>query len=462
MHVGGVRTALFAWLVARQSSGQFILRIEDTDKAREVAGSEQHIIDSLKWLGLEWDEGPDKGGPFAPYRQSERLEIYKRWAQKLMDKDRAYADPYSVEQVQTFRDEAHKAKKPFLYRDHRPDNPPVWDGKLPLRFKSKPKAYEWHDEVLGELRTGPEVVDDFILIKSDGYPTYNFSHIIDDAEMEMTYVIRGQEFVASTPNYLNLYEALDITAPKLATPPQVLGPGGTKKLGKRDGAKDILDYKKEGYLPEALINFMASLGWNDGSEQEIFSVEELIKKFDLSRVHKSGAHFDEQRLLWMNGHYIRELPIDKLYELSKDFWPPAASDQPEQYKKQILGLIQERLKYLAEIPGLSSFFFEDLPIDLSLIDDNKQLKSFSHIELKGLLQQASVVLEQNDFSLDSLSKSLNHLLETTAQKPGVLFSLIRIATTWVPASPGLAETLSLLGKDKSLQRLKQATAALAE
>src|SRR5262249_28038804 len=187
MHVGGVRTALFAWLVARQNGGQFILRIEDTDKNREIKGSIDHIIKSLKWLGLDWDEGIDIGGRCAPYLQSERLDSYKLWAQKLIDLGRAYADPYSPDEVQAFRNQAQAEKKPFLFRNHRPEHPPTWDGTQPLRFKSEPKAYQWHDEVMGDLSAGPEVVDDFILIKSDGYPTYNFAHIFVDAEMQITH-----------------------------------------------------------------------------------------------------------------------------------------------------------------------------------------------------------------------------------------------------------------------------------
>lgn len=453
LHVGGVRTALFAWLIARQTGGQFILRLEDTDKAREVEGSAQHIIDSLHWLGLEWDEGIDIGGPVGPYKQSERLATYKEWAQKLIDTGRAYADPYSVEEVEAFREAAKAAKKPFLYRDHRLENPPAWDGTQPLRFKSEPKAYTWQDAVMGELHAGAEAIDDFILIKSDGYPTYNFCHIIDDLLMRCTHVIRSQEFVASIPRFLNLYEALEITPPILATLPVVLGPDGKKKLSKRDGAKDILDYAREGYLPAALMNFMASLGWNDGTEQEIFSQDELIAKFDLARVQKSGAHFDEQRLLWMNGHYIRELSLDELTERSRDFWPAQAAGKPDDYKKQVLALIQERLKFLAEIPQLTDFFFEDLPLNPELITGNKQLKKLSATELHELLQQAREAIASTDFTTENLSTGLNQLLETTGQKPGVLFSLVRIASTQAPFSPPLAETLAVLGRDTSLRRI---------
>ena len=193
----------------------------------------------------------DKEGDFGPYTQSARLANYKVWALKLIASGRAYPDPYSGEEVEVFRQEAHAQKKPFLFRNHRPENPPEWDGTQPLRFKSDPKPYSWHDEVMGDLKTGPEVIDDFIIIKSDGYPTYNFAHIVDDYEMQITHVIRSQEFIASVPKFLNLYEALKIERPILATVPFVMAPGGNKKLGKRDGAKDILDYKREGFLPEA-------------------------------------------------------------------------------------------------------------------------------------------------------------------------------------------------------------------
>ncbi len=460
LHVGGIRTALFAWLVARQANGQFILRFEDTDKKREVEGAREHLIKSLQQLGLQYDEGPDIGGAYGPYVQSERLDIYKTWAQKLIDAGRAYADPYTPEEVQAFREQAQAAKKPFLYRNHRPENPPAWDGSTPLRFKSEPKAYQWTDAVMGDLSTGPEVIDDFILIKSDGYPTYNFAHIIDDAEMQISHVIRGQEFLASTPNYLNLYEALDIERPILATMPHILNEQGNKKLSKRDGAKDVLDYIRDGYLPEALRSFIATLGWNDGTEQEIFTTDELIEKFSLQRVGRSGAHFDERRLAWVNGAFIRNLDISDIYTRCQDYWPPEAKDASEEYKQQVLGLVQERLKFLAELPELTRFFFIDLPISSALITGNKQLKKLDNTELTSLLEQAKTTIEQSDFSVEDLTTKLNELLETTGQKPGILFSLIRIATTQAPASPGLADTLAVLGKDIALRRINAQIASL--
>jgi glutamyl-tRNA synthetase len=460
LHVGGVRTALFAWLVARQAGGQFILRLEDTDKVREVEGSGEHIMKSLRWLGITWDEGLEVGGSHGPYVQSERLDIYREWAQKLIDKGRAYADPYSPEELEAFREAAKAAKKPFLYRDHRPENPPAWDGTTPLRFKSEPTAYTWDDAIMGKLGAGAEAVDDFILIKSDGYPTYNFAHIIDDLLMGCTHVIRAQEFIASVPKFLNLYEALEINRPILATVPPVMGPDGRKKLSKRDGAKDVLDYAKEGYLPEALLNFMASLGWNDGTEQEIFTVPELIEKFSLERVQRAGARFDEKRLLWMNGAHIRMLSLDDLYDRAQNYWPDEAQHADEAYKKQVLGLVQERLKFMSELPELTRFFFVDLPVNIELITANKQLSKVERPVLRELLQAAQDELSASNFSLDDLATRLNQLLERTASKPAVLFSLVRIATTQAPSSPGLADSLAVIGKDTALRRIGETLAAL--
>ncbi len=460
MHVGGVRTALFAWLVARQTGGQFILRIEDTDKQREVEGSIDHIIRCLDWLGLDRDEGVGTGGPFAPYLQSERRDRHMEWAQILIDAGRAYADTRNEDEINELRKDAEAKKQPFLIRNHRPEHSLVWQPGMSLRFLSDPKSYDWHDAIMGTIHTGPEVIDDFILVKSDGFPTYNFAHIIDDADMEITHIMRGQEFVSSVPNYLNLYEALSLEPPVLAHVPQILRPDGRKKLGKRDGAKDLLDYAKEGYLPSAMLNFLASMGWNDGTEQELFTREELIQKFSLERVQRSGARFDEQRLTWMNGHYIRALTADDMLAKARDFWPNEAKDASDDFKKQVLLLVQERLKYFAELPELTRFFFTDLPVDMQLIDNNKYLSKLSHDELKAMLQTARGELEASNFSEEDLTTRLNGLLEKLQTKPGILFSLVRIATTEAPASPALAGTLAVLGKDTSLRRIDSLLAQL--
>lgn len=460
LHVGGIRTALFAWLVARQNDGQFILRIEDTDQARKVEGAENQIIESLQWLGLDIDGGP--------VRQSDRVKegVYTKWAQKLIDRGRAYADPYSPEEIQKFREQAQAEKRPFLYRNHRPENPPAWNGKTPLRFKAEPKDYTAIDAVMGEISTGPEVVDDFILIKSDGFPTYNFSHIVDDIEMGITHVIRGQEFLASLPNYLNLYEALGETPPIFATVPHVLNETGNKKLSKRDGALSMLDYRDRGYLPEALMSFIATLGWNDGTTQEVFTKDELIAKFDLRRVQKGGARFDERRLQWVSGKIMRDIPAKELFErIDKKYWPadvPSDLDNKE-YKLKVLNVVQERLKYFKELPDLSGFFFKEPAIDPSLIKSHKQLKKYDSGQLSNLLAVSKESLERSDISDEvHIQEILNGLLEKTGEKPVVLFSLIRIAITQAPASPGLSGTIQVLGKETCINRISKQIEALTD
>jgi len=460
LHVGGVRTALFAYLVAKQAGGQFILRIEDTDKKREVVESEKHIFDSLKWLGISWDEGPDNEGHFGPYRQSERLGIYKEWVLKLLESGRAYPDPYSENELEEFRSKAKSANKPFLFRDYRPREYKDWDGKLALRLKSDPKPYKWHDLVLGDLSTGPEAIDDFIILKSDGFPTYNFAHIIDDHLMQISHVIRSQEFLASVPKYLNLYEALNIDRPELATLPYVMAPGGKRKLSKRDGAKDILDYKRLGYLPEAIINFLATLGWNDGTEKEIFSIDELVEKFSLDRVHKGGANFDENRLTWMNGHYIRSKSIDELYKLAETYWPAQAENFDKEYKKQVLSILQDRIKFLSEIKELSKFFFID-PDDRDVIalyenplDKQLAKESLDNESYINRLRLTLNLLEYSDFSEEDIQNKLNELLDKTGLKPAILFPIIRIAISGAKSTPALAATLKVLGKKRTIQRIK--------
>ena len=461
IHIGNVRSALFPWLLARQQGGKFILRIEDTDQARFVEGATELIIDTLNWLGLDWDEGYGKGGDFGPYIQTERRDHYLNWAQKLIDKGLAYADPYTPEEVDKFREEAKANKKAFLFRDYRPDSldsePPIWDGNQPLRFKvPEIKRYSWHDEVMGDLSAGPEALDDFILIKSDGLPTYNFAHIVDDSEMQISHIIRGLEYIPSIPKYLSLYEALDVEVPIMACLPHILAPDGKKKLGKRDGAKSVQEYRKDGILPETMLNFLASMGWNDGTEQEIFSREELITKFSLDRVQRSGARFDEQRLIWMNGQWIRRLSVDDLYDRSKDFWPKSTKDIALDVKKQVLALVQDRLKTLTDIPTLTSYFFEEPTPDIAMINDNKQLSKFSHSELATMLTISKEALANSEFDAVSVQETLNSLLEKTGQKPGVIFSLIRLAVSWAPFSPALNDTLATLGKEKTVARLQTA------
>lgn len=455
IHVGNARSALFPYLLAKQQKGQFVLRIEDTDQARFVEDATDLILDTLTWLGLTWDEGPRVRGDYGPYFQTERKASYQAWAQKLIDKGLAYADPYTPEQVEAFREQAKQEKRAFLYREHRPENPPAWDGSMPLRFKvPEIKRYEWHDEVMGDLSAGPEALDDFILIKSDGLPTYNFAHIVDDADMQVTHVIRGLEYIPSMPKYLSLYDALELPWPVFAHLPHILAADGKKKLGKRDGAKSVTEYRDEGILPEAMLNFLASMGWNDGTEQEVFTLDELVKKFSLDRVQRSGARFDEQRLLWLNGQHIRMLSLDDLYERVSPFWPEAAHNASEESKKQVLSLVQDRLKTLTDLPVLTSYFFEEPTPNWEMVSTNKQLAKLEKQEVVRLLEVAKAALEASAFDPESIQNTLNDLLETTGQKPGILFSLIRLAVSWAPFSPALNDTLAVLGKETVLHRLE--------
>ena len=460
IHVGNVRSAIYPWLLARQNGGQFIVRIEDTDRERFVEGATELILDTLKWLGLEWDEGPEVGGPYAPYFQSERRETYRVWGQKLVDKGLAYADPYTTAEIEAFRVAAQAQKRPFVYRHHRPENPPAWDGTQALRFKAPDTThYEWEDAVMGKLSAN-EMVDDFILIKSDGLPTYNFGHIIDDTEMHISHAIRGLEYIASIPKYLALYDALGLKHPIFACLPHIMRPDGRKKLGKRDGAKSVTEYRQDGILPEAMFNFLATLGWNDGTTQEIFTKDELIAKFSLDRVQRSGARFDEKRLLWMNGQWIRSLSLDDLFERVRDFWGEAGKTANPAYQKQVLALAQDRLKTLKDLPAVSEFFFCEPTPDWSMIDDNKQLAKLSRQQQIEFLEIAHDMLSTlNDFSADSIQNCLNNFLQAIEQKPVIGFSLIRFALTWTQFSPDLNKSIAILGKDKTLARLKTAIEA---
>jgi len=393
MHVGGVRTALFAWAWARKNNGRFILRIEDTDKAREVEGSITHIIESLKWLGITWDEGVDIGGPHAPYLQSERLDSYRKYAEELIKKGFAYPDPYSEQEISELRLKAEEEKRLFLYRDHRPEVFETWDGTKPLRFKvPEIKSYEWHDAVRGDLKAGPEALDDFILIKSDGYPTYNFAHIIDDLEMGVTHIMRADEFIASTPKFLALYDALGITPPVFVTLPPILGEGGNKKLGKRDGAKDILEYRNEGYLPEAMMNFLAFLGWNPGGEQEILSASQFVELFDIEKIHKAGAMFNEDKLEWMNKEHIRLQTKEEQLAYLKTYLPTYDVALLEKLRPVII----DRISYYSQAALIEADelrFFKDrpqVPGEKLLWKDKTKEESQTHLAAcKNLLREAS-------------------------------------------------------------------------
>lgn len=454
MHVGGVRTALYAWLWAKKNKGTFILRIEDTDKEREVAGSIEHIIKSLSWLNIDWDEGPNIGGPHNPYLQSQRLDLYKKYAQILIDKGLAYPDPYTEEEVGEFRNKAELTKKPFLYREHRPEKFDIWDGTKPLRFKTPEiKSYKWNDLVYGDLSAGPEALDDFILIKSDGYPTYNFAHIVDDIEMGVTHVMRGQEFISSTPKFLSLYDALDIKYPLFATLPPIMGEGGNKKLSKRDGAKDILEYKNEGYLEDALLNFLALLGWHPSDDKEVFTIDELIETFDISRIGHSGAQWNDDKLDWINKEHIKKLSQEELKNKIFEYLP-------ENLKiEKIIPIITERISKFGEIKemiekGELDFFFKTPEYDKEkLIFKNTPIQKISS-NLKDAYDALSEV-NDNDFTALNIKVILMKIADEKGSK-GELLHPVRFALSGLDKSPDPFVIAEILGKNETLSRIQKA------
>jgi glutamyl-tRNA synthetase len=464
LHVGGVRTALYAWLMARQNQGKLVLRIDDTDKAREVEGAVGHIQQSLKWLGLNWDESIDIGGPYEPYIQSDRLSIYKEYAEQLLTSGFAYPDPYSEEEVEEFRAKAEQEKRPFLYRNHRPDTIEEWDGTKPLRFRvPEIKRYTWNDAVFGELSAGEDALDDFILIKSDGYPTYNFAHVVDDITMHITHVLRGQEFIASTPKFLSLYDALDQAPPVFATLPPILGESGTKKLSKRDGAKDVLDYRTDGYLPEALCNYLALLGWHPAGDKEVLTMQELIATFDISQVQKSGAQWDDDKLNFINQQHMRTLTDDEYVERG------AFEIQDHAQFRKIIPLLKERAHTFGEarnmLAGELAFIYNQPSLKRELLM-SKEVAGVTLSTRKGLEQSLTIVQTLSDFpTTEEVKSSLMTYADTILKEEGgrgaVLWP-IRYALSGQERSPDPFTIIEILGRDESISRIASALAILGE
>lgn len=461
MHIGSVRTALFAYLYAQKNKGTFILRIEDTDKEREVAGSIEHIQDSLSWLGINWDYGPDKPGLFGSCIQSDRLSSHKKYAQILIDKKLAYPDPYTKEEVDAFRAQAQAEKRAFLFRDHRPDVFEKWDGTKPLRFMvPEIKRYKWHDEVRGELEAGEEMLDDIVIIKADGYPTYNFAHIIDDLEMGVTHVMRGDEFISSTPKFLSLYDALDIQHPIFVTLPPILAPDGKKKLGKRDGAKDLLEYRTEGYLPEAMVNFLALIGWNPGTKQELFPGKSLVENFSIEKIQKSGGAFNEEKLLWMNKEYLQLLSNEDFFVYVKEALPASLFQMPrynDATLMRLLPVIRERVHIKKEIEeaaiaGEYDFAFEtpDASTEL-LMWKNDTHRTDAAIRLKKVLE----LLTKADFSSpETIKEAIWNYAEEVGK--GELLWPLRVALTGKEKSPDPFTCAHIVGREETLLRIKNA------
>jgi glutamyl-tRNA synthetase len=461
LHIGSIRTALFAYLFARQNNGTFIVRIEDTDTERSIPGVVEHLQESLRWVGLDWDYGPDKPGPFGSCIQSERLSIYHQYAQKLVDKGLAYSDPYTEEEVAAFREKAEVEKRPFLYRQHRPENLSTqWDKTKPLRLKvSEIKRYTWTDAVRGELSAGEEMLDDVVLIKSDGYPTYNFAHIVDDYEMGVTHIMRGDEFISSTPKFLSIYDALQIPYPIFVTLPPIMRDDGKKKLGKRDGAKDVLEYRTDGYLPEVMVNFLALIGWNPGTDQEIFSLAELISEFDIRKIQRSGGAFNQTKLLWMNKQYLSKLSDESFLNYLKTTDTKALTGVPHDTVKRALPTIRERISVRAELDkegsdGSMEFaYLKAVPTyETALL---RWKNDTSVAEVLPRLIHASALLNTADFSSTETIKASLWPYAEEVGKGEVLWPL-RVALSGAAQSPDPFTLAYILGRVETLHRIHHA------
>jgi glutamyl-tRNA synthetase len=470
--VGNIRTAIFDWLFARHTGGSFILRIEDTDLARIVPGSLEAILNGLRWLGLDWDEGPEAGGDYGPYFQSQRLNLYKAAADKLIEQGDAYYCYCSSERLEQMRQEQVAHKQPPGYdracRNLTREDCARYEAagiKPVVRFKVPDGSRTaFTDTIYGEVSFENSTIDDFVMLKSDGYPTYNFANVVDDHAMKISHVIRGEEFISSTPRHLLMYRALGYEPPWFIHTPLILGPDRAK-LSKRHGAMSILEYRDQGYLPEAMFNFLVLIGWSLDDKTEIMTRRQLIDGFSPERIGKTGAVFNIEKLDWMNGVYIRGLSLDDFTQRALPFLDkglPADVKHPldVDYVRRIMPLVQERTKKLTEVPSLTRFFFVDeLEYDPKLLiaKNMTRASTLSTLEVSSLrLSRLSIF---DEASLESL---LRPLAEELGLKAGQLFSVLRTAVTGEIATPPLFQTMVVLGRERCLKRIDEAAARLRQ
>jgi glutamyl-tRNA synthetase len=469
-HVGNIRTAMFNWLMARHTGGKLVLRIEDTDVARRVEGAVAAIMDSLKWLGLDWDEGPDVGGDYGPYYQSQRLELYRQATERLVAQGDAYYCYCSPERLEEMRAEQVRRKQPPGYDRHCRDLSPQEraeqqaKGITPVvRFKVPLEGQTTYNDVIwGDITFEHSTIDDFVLLKSDGYPTYHLANVVDDHAMKISHVIRAEEWISSVPRHLLLYRALGLEPPQFVHHPMILGPDRAK-LSKRHGAVSILEYRAQGYLPETMLNFLSLIGWSLDDKTEIMSRQELVGNFSLERIGRTGAIFNREKLDWMNGVYIRSLGTDDFAQrvlpfLEKHLPPRVKRPLSADYVRDIVPLIQERARTLVEVAGLAEFFFlDELEYDASLLIVKNMDRSSAARALKaagdGLAQLAS-------FDTESLEALLRPMAVALGLKTGQLFGTLRVATTGRTAAPPLFQTMAVLGKERCQRRIEAALAML--
>ncbi|RLD17809.1 MAG: glutamate--tRNA ligase [Caldiserica bacterium] len=471
LHVGGARTALYNYLFARKNSGKFVLRIEDTDEVRSTFESVKQIISSLTFLGIEWDEGPfldkqmvngkwqmviDEKGDYGPYFQSKRKEmgIYEKYALKLLKEDKAYYCFCSKEEI-----EERKKKKSITHYDGYCRNlskeeieKKLKEGRKPaVRFKVDfEKDVSFNDLIRGEITFNTKFIEDFVILKSSGYPTYNFACVIDDYLMKITHVIRGDDHISNTPRQILLYEALGFEKPYFAHLPMILGED-KKRLSKRHGAVSIEEFKRNGYLPEALLNYLALLGWGTEDSKQIFSLSEMIEEFDLKRCSKSKAVFDYGKLIWLNGYYIRKKSPEEIFKLSFDFIKEYGIDGEIERIKKAIELEKEKIKLLKDVPYLISFFFKD---DIEIEEDvKKKIKNFKNVEknLKNLIE----LFKGIDFKRDEIERVLREYAEKEGIKTKEIFHPLRFSVSGRTKGPSLFEMLELLGKEKVIKRIER-------
>jgi len=472
LHVGNIRTALFDWAYARHTGGTFLFRIEDTDTTRVTDEYINAAIDTLKWLGLDWDEGPEVGGPFGPYRQSERMDIYKDVAKKLHEKGFAYHCYCTQEEVEERRKAQKEKGQTPGYDAHCREltDSQVAEfkakGREPvLRFRMPSKTITWNDLVRGELSFEHEHIPDYVLVRANGDPLYTLVNPTDDALMEITHVLRGEDLLSSTPRQIALYEAFkQIGVGKGVTPefghlPYVMGEGN-KKLSKRDPESSLLMYRREGFLPEGLLNYLALLGWSFGDDIEFFSMKEMADNFEISRVSANPARFDIKKCTAINADWIRKLSTEELANrmekrlIEDEVLPANVSKDQKDLLLAATPLVQERLETLSQVPGMLSFLFVEEK-DF-VVDHEDAEKSLTHDILPALAASVKVINELKEFKTQTLHDELNRVLVTEmGLKPRIAFTALRVAVTGRRVSPPLFESMEIMGKEKVVSRIEK-------
>lgn len=459
-HIGTFRTFLFNWLFARKHRGTFVIRIEDTDRERIVPGAVEALLDAVTWFGLDWDEGPRVGGPYGPYEQSARLPIYHEHVERLIQAGAAYRCYCSSERLEALRREQQARKEPPGYdrrcrwltaaeRAHEEARgvPFVVRFAVPLEGSTT-----FHDVIHGDITWENRVLDDFVILKSDGFPTYHLAHMVDDHLMKISHVLRGDEWISSTPRHILLYRAFGWDPPVFAHLPPILGPD-RKKLSKRHGPTAIAAFQEAGYLPEALLNYLALCGWAPPGDREVLSLPELVELFSLERVSRTGAIFDHAKLDWFNGVYIRSLSPEELANRLRPFVPEASHVDPHRFVAMV-ALVQDRLRTLSEARDLLDYFLrEQIDYDPSALVQRGMTRRETIEALKASLEVAERV---EPFDHQTLETEFRALTERLGLRTSQLFMSIRVACTGRTATPPLFETMEVLGRERVLARLRRA------